>query len=73
MSLRQFEGPRHLYESLVQAAEEGTLTQEELEEPNWGVSPIFLIEAARNDLSASRANWLMPTLFLSGFLLGYFL
>ena len=58
---------------IVSNLEAGNLTQEDLEKPNWGVSPLFLIEAGRNEIAAERASWLMPVLFLAGFLIGHFL
>jgi len=69
----EFEDMEHLHNCIVANLEAGILTQEDLEKPNWGVSPLFLIEAGRNEITAKRASWLIPTLFLSGFLLGYFL
>ena len=69
----KFEDMEHLHDCIVENLEAGTLEQKDLEEPNWGVSPFFLLEAGRNEIIAKRASWLMPTLFLAGFLLGYFL
>jgi|TARA_R110002060_G_scaffold8068_1_gene12124 hypothetical protein len=69
----KFEDMEHLHNCIVENLEAGTLEQKDLEEPNWGVSPFFLLEAGRNEIIAKRASWLMPTLFLAGFLLGYFL
>jgi len=68
-----FEDMEQLHDCIVANLEAGTLTQEDLENPNWGVSPLFLLEAGRNEITAERSSWLMPTLFLSGFALGYFL
>ena len=69
----KFEDMEQLHDCIVENLEAGTLEQKDLEEPNWGVSPFFLLEAGRNEITAKRASWLTPTLFLSGFLLGYFL
>jgi len=71
MPLREFT-PAELYHSLSNAVEEGTLTQEQLEEPEWGVSPIFLIEAARNEMAVDRSQYLYPLCFVAGYLLAYF-
>ena len=69
----KFEGMKQLADCIVEDFKTGTLRREDLEKPNWRVSPLFLIEAGRNKITAERSRWLMPTLFLSGFALGYFL
>ena len=39
---------------------------ERLNEPNWGVSPQFLINASFDAETADRVKWMYPLLFLAG-------
>ena len=47
-------------------AKAGRMTNERFTEPNWGVSPEFLLNAAFDCNAAERAKWMKPLLFLAG-------
>ena len=68
--LRQFEDENGMYEFLMGAIENQSLTQEALETPDWGVSPMFLIQAIYDAQAASQAKWMKPLMFLTGIATG---
>ena len=51
-------------------AKAGRMTDERFTEPNWGVSPEFLLTAALDAGVADRGKWLKPLLFLTGIAVG---
>jgi len=51
-------------------AKAGRMTSERFTEPNWGVSPEFLLNAAFDCNAAERAKWMKPFLFLTGVAIG---
>ena len=54
----------------TEEARNGRMPPERLDEPNWGVSPQFLINASFDSEAADRAKWMQPLMFLSGIATG---
>ena len=50
----------------MEEAQNGRMPPERLNEPNWGVSPQFLINASFDAETADRVKWMYPLLFLAG-------
>jgi len=72
MTLREFDADTFI-EWYISESKAGRMTEERKSESNWGVSAEYLLSCAYDCRMADRARWLMPPLFVTGFLLGYFL
>jgi len=65
--------PDEFMEYLNDAIASESLTVEDLDTPNWGVTPAFLLSSMNNQLRAERSQYLYPLAFLAGFLTSYLL
>ena len=54
----------------AEEARNGRMPPERLDEPNWGVSPRFLISSSFAAIAADRAKWMQPLMFLAGIATG---
>jgi len=63
--LKEFE-PDVFIKWFMEEAQNGRMPAERLNEPNWGVSPQFLINASFDAETAARVKWMYPLLFLAG-------
>jgi len=68
--MKSFEGSEEMYDHLVKFAVSDEFTQENYLEPNWGVSPEFLLEALENAKEAENARWMKPIIFITGITTG---
>jgi|TARA_R110000744_G_scaffold122525_2_gene227504 hypothetical protein len=68
--MKSFEGREEMYEYLMKFAASDELTKESYLEPNWGVSPEFLIEALVDAQTAEAARWMKPLMFVTGVSMG---
>ena len=64
--LKEFENEDDMWKSLLNAVENGSIKEEELDIPNWGVSPHFLFNAVIDARAARQAAWMKPIIFLTG-------
>lgn len=63
--LKEFE-PNIFIKWFTEEVKNGRMPPERLNEPNWGVSPQFLINASFDAETADRVKWMYPLLFLAG-------
>jgi hypothetical protein len=54
----------------TEEARNGRMPAERMQEPNWGVSPQFLINSSFDAIAADRAKWMQPLMFLAGIATG---
>jgi len=65
MTLQEFDHETFI-EWFISESQAGRMPPERLDEPNWGVSPQFLINASFDAEAAEQAKWMKPLLFLVG-------
>ena len=63
--LKEFD-PDIFIKWFTEEAQNGRMPPERLNEPSWGVSPQFLINASFDAGTADRVKWMYPLLFLAG-------
>tara|TARA_R110002051_G_scaffold186180_2_gene255503 strand:+ start:689 stop:985 length:297 start_codon:yes stop_codon:yes gene_type:complete len=69
MTLQEFE-PDAFVHWLLAEAKAGRMSEERMNEADWGVSPQFLINASFDSSAADRARWMQPLMFLVGIATG---
>lgn len=65
LTLREFT-PDDFIQWYAEEYKAGRMTEERLDEANWGVSAQFLLNASFDSQAAERAKWMKPILFLAG-------
>ena len=68
--MKSFKGREEMYEYLLKFVESDEFTRESYLEPNWGVSPEFLLEAVIDARDAESARWMKPLIFVTGVSMG---
>ena len=68
--MKSFEGRDEMYDYLMEFAVSDEFTKESYLEPNWGVSPEFLLEALVDAQDAENARWMKPVIFVTGVSMG---
>ena len=65
VTLREFT-PDDYIKWFLEETKAGRMTEERLNEANWGVSAQFLLNASFDSEAAEQAKWMKPLLFLTG-------